>query len=157
MTVLYAITHYLLHLPAEKLSLAVFRLPITVKVSEEGSGLLRNSVVDRRCQVDTTRPDECGIESVNVVRSEEYNPLFARGDAVQSVQEPREGHGGLISGSLPISLRSCRHISARAHLPVFACLNPLVKRRIDVFDENETPFGRIRHQVVQLVVGQATL
>ncbi len=46
---------------------------------------------------------------------------------------------------------------SQAHLPVFACLNAFVKRRIDVFDENETPFGRIRHQIIELVIGQATL
>jgi hypothetical protein len=45
----------------------------------------------------------------------------------------------------------------RTYLPVFTRLDALVERRIDVFDENETPFGRVRHQVVELVVGQATL
>jgi hypothetical protein len=159
-TVLHPITHYLLYLPSEELDLiirstVVFRLPIAVKVREEGSGLLRNCVVDRRRQVDTTRPDKCGIESVNVVRSEEYNPLFARGDTVQSVQESREGHGGLISDSNPSVY--VPEVPGRTYLPVFACLNALVKRGIDVFDENETPFGSVRHQVVELVVGQATL
>ena len=124
-TVLHALTHYLLHLPSEELDLIIVRLPITVKVREEGSGLLRNSVVDTGCQVDTTRPDKCRIESVNVVRSEEYNPLFARGDTVQAVQESREGHGGLISATLPISLpsakRSSRSALTRLRLSERAC------------------------------------
>lgn len=46
---------------------------------------------------------------------------------------------------------------ALLHLPVFARLHALVKRCIDVLDENNAPFGRIRHQVVELVIGQATL
>ena len=111
-TVLYALPHDLLHLPSEKLDFivrsVVFRLPIAVKVREECSSLLRNCIVDERCQVDTARPDECGIESVNVVRCEEYDPFLARGDTVQSVQEPREGHGGLISVST-VSQRSQTH------------------------------------------------
>jgi hypothetical protein len=91
-TVFYAIAHYLLHLPSLELHLVVgsvvFRWPIAVKVCEERSGLLWNGVVDESCQVNAAGPDECGIESVQVVRREEYDPLFTRGDAVQSVQEP---------------------------------------------------------------------
>ena len=101
-TTFYAITHYLLQLPSLELHLIrsigiAFSLPISVKVREERSGLLRNGIGDESCQVDATGPDERRIESVQVVRREEYDPLFARGDAVQSVQESREGHGRLIS------------------------------------------------------------
>ena|SRR6266478_1513857 len=111
MTVLHAIAHNLLHLPSEEFHfvircVVVFYLPnIAVKVCEERSGLLRDCIANERCQVDTTRPDECGIKSVNVVRSEEYDPFFARGDTVQRIQESREGHGGLISTSI-VSLHS---------------------------------------------------
>ena len=101
-TVFYAIAHYLLHLPPKGLYLVgrstiVLHLPITVKVREERSGLLWNGVVNESCQVDTARPDECRIESVYVVRCKEYDPLLARGDTVQGVQESREGHGRLVS------------------------------------------------------------
>jgi hypothetical protein len=109
-TDLHTIAHYLLHLPSEKLysvfgRVFTFRLPVAIKVREERSGLLGNGIVDEGCQVDTARPDKCRIESFYVVRGEEYDPLFARGDTVQSIQEPREGHGGLIPASI-VSLRS---------------------------------------------------
>ncbi len=160
----HTIAHYLLHLPSEKLYFVfgrvfTFRLFVAIKVREERSGLLGNGIVDEGCQVDTARPYKCRIESFNVVRGEEYDPLFARGDTVQSIQESREGHGGLIPASI-ISLRSPDTYEWNevpgAHLPVFTCLHALVKRRVDVFDKNKTPFGRVRHQVVELVVGQAT-
>ena len=112
-TVLYAIAHNLLHLPSEELHFTVrsvvFRLPIAVKVREERPSLFRNCIVNERRQVDTARPDECGIESVQVVRCEKYDPFLARGDTIQSVQKSREGHGGLISVST-VSLRSQTHV-----------------------------------------------
>ena len=89
-TIFDAIAHDLLHLLCEGLHLVgsiIIHPPIFIKVREERSGLLWHRVVNERCQVDTARPDECGIESVDVVRREEYDPLFARGDTVQSVEE----------------------------------------------------------------------
>jgi len=146
-----------------------FSLPICVKVREERSGLLWNGIVDESCQVNATGPDERGIESVQVVRREEYDPLFARGDAVQSVQESREGHGRLISVVTSSVNRFLTHEGTRERerggrtplrspaSPVFARLHALIESGIDIFDENEAPFWCVRHQVVELVVGQATL
>jgi len=173
-TIFNAIIHYLLHLPS--LELHLFRsisiassLPISVKVREERSGLLWNGIVDESCQVNATGPDERRIESVQVVRREEYDSLFARGDTVQGVQEPREGHGRLIS-VITASVNSVlTHEETRERAegagrplrspasPVFARLHALIESGIDIFDENEAPFWHVRHQVVELVVGQATL
>ena len=105
-----AITHYLLHLPSLEPHLVrsinvAFSMPISVKVREERPGLLWDGIVYESCQVNATGPDERGIESVHVVRCEEYDPLFARGDAIQGVQESREGHRRLIP-VIPSSVNS---------------------------------------------------
>jgi hypothetical protein len=87
-TGLDAIAHDLLQLHSELLHLiknAVFCLSIAIKVREEHSCLLCISVANENGQVDTTRSDECGIESVYVIRGEEYDTLFTRSDTVQSV------------------------------------------------------------------------
>jgi hypothetical protein len=100
-TVLHAIAHYFLHLPFEELQIVRSRvsscLPVAVKVREERSGLFGNGIVNETGQVDAAGPNERWIESIYMVCREEYDPLFARGDAIQSVQEPRESHRRLIS------------------------------------------------------------
>jgi hypothetical protein len=37
-------------------------------------------------------------------------------------------------------------------IPVFACLNPFVERRVNVFHEDYAPFGSVREEVEELVV-----
>ena len=122
-TVLYAIPHYLLHLPSEALHVVVrtvaCHLSVAVKVCEQRSSLLWNCIVDERGQVDAARPDECGIESVNVVRREEYDPLFARGNTVQSVQKSREGHGRLISASRSVHVSQKDEQAGRVLSPTY--------------------------------------
>ena len=85
----YAIAHDLLQLHSKELHLIgdFSRLPIAIKVREECSCLLWIGIPNENGQVDTTRSDKRGVESVYVIRCEEYDPLFARGDTIQSVQE----------------------------------------------------------------------
>jgi hypothetical protein len=67
-----------------------------------------------------------------MIRRHENDPLLCGSHSIERIEQSRERYRTLI--------------------PVFACLDTFVERRIDVFKEDNTSLGRDSEKVIELIV-----